>query len=183
MMFFTECIIVAYSIILLGFISFFIKEEYASSVLSFSLNNYSQIMISGIIFSLSFLDNFNYISETNCFTKDYFSTFFQTVLTFTILYVIFASKQYISIRLSYQQEYELLIIIAFIGLLLVCFSSNLLIVYLAIELQSLIFYTLSAFQKNSEFSGEAGLKYFVLGSFSSGFLLFGFANIYLFTSA
>jgi len=140
-------------------------------------------MISGIIFSLSFLDNFNYISETNCFTKDYFSTFFQTVLTFTILYVIFASKQYISIRLSYQQEYELLIIIAFIGLLLVCFSSNLLIVYLAIELQSLIFYTLSAFQKNSEFSGEAGLKYFVLGSFSSGFLLFGFANIYLFTSA
>ena len=39
------------------------------------------------------------------------------------------------------------------------------------------------FQNNSEFSGEAGLKYFILGSFSSGFLLFGFSQIYLFTSS
>jgi NADH-quinone oxidoreductase subunit N len=181
-MFFTEFIIFVYSVTLLGFISFFIKEEYAFSLLSLSFNNYSQILLSGLIFSLSFFDNFSFITETNCFSKDCFSLFFQTLLTFSLLYVIFVSRQYVSIRLSYQQEYELLIMISFIGLLLLCFSSNLLIVYLAIELQSLVFYTLSAFQKSSEFSGEAGLKYFILGSFSSGFLLFGFANVYLFTS-
>lgn len=182
-MFFTEFIVVFYSIFLLGYISFFIKAEYSSSVISYSLNNFSQIVITSLILSLSFLDNFNFVSFSNCFHKDAFSFFFQTILVLSLLSVVFLTKQYISTRLSFRQEYELLVILSFVGLLLLCFSSNLLIVYLAIELQSLVFYTLSSFQKNSEFSGEAGLKYFVLGSFSSGFLLFGFANIYLFTSA
>ena len=53
--------------------------------------------------------------------------------------------------------------------------------YLAIELQSLCFYVLAAFKRNSEFSTEAGLKYFVLGAFSSGVLLFGCSLIYGFT--
>jgi len=50
---------------------------------------------------------------------------------------------------------------------------------MAIELQSLAFYVLSTLKKNSELSNEAGLKYFVLGSFSSCFLLLGFSLIYL----
>jgi NADH-quinone oxidoreductase subunit N len=50
---------------------------------------------------------------------------------------------------------------------------------MAIELQSLAFYVLATFRRNSEFSNEAGLKYFVLGSFSSCFLLFGFSLLYL----
>lgn len=53
--------------------------------------------------------------------------------------------------------------------------------YLAIELQSLSFYVLAAFQRNNEFSTEAGLKYFVLGALSSGLLLFGESIIYGFT--
>jgi proton-translocating NADH-quinone oxidoreductase chain N len=53
--------------------------------------------------------------------------------------------------------------------------------YLAIELQSFCSYILSSFKRNSEFSAEAGLKYFVLGAFSSGFLLFGCSLIYGFT--
>jgi len=53
--------------------------------------------------------------------------------------------------------------------------------YLAIELQSFCSYILSAFKRNSEFSAEAGLKYFILGAFSSGFLLFGCSLIYGFT--
>ena len=52
-------------------------------------------------------------------------------------------------------------------------------VYLAIELQSLSFYVLATFNRNSEFCNEAGIKYFVLGSFASGLLLFGFSLIYL----
>jgi NADH:ubiquinone oxidoreductase subunit 2 (subunit N) len=49
---------------------------------------------------------------------------------------------------------------------------------LAIELQSLCFYVLATFNKNSEYCAEAGLKYFVLGAFSSGLLLFGFTLFY-----
>ena len=109
-MFFIEFIILSYVILLLGFISFFIKNEYSSSVLSFSLNNYSQIILVSLIFALGFMDNINYISITDCFKKDCFSFFFQGILTFTTLYVIIVSKQYVSFRLSFQQEYEILII-------------------------------------------------------------------------
>jgi len=50
--------------------------------------------------------------------------------------------------------------------------------YLAIELQSLSFYVIAAFQRNNEFSAEAGLKYFILGALSSGLLLFGESILY-----
>lgn len=50
---------------------------------------------------------------------------------------------------------------------------DLIVMYLAIELQSLCFYVIAASKRDSEFSTEAGLKYFILGAFSSGILLFG----------
>lgn len=57
-------------------------------------------------------------------------------------------------------------------------SCDLLLIYLVIELQSLSFYVLASFKRSSEFSTEAGLKYFILGAFSSAFLLFGCSLIY-----
>jgi NADH-quinone oxidoreductase subunit N len=64
-----------------------------------------------------------------------------------------------------------------LGLLNIC--NDFLLFYLAIELQSLAFYVLATFKRNSEYSIEAGLKYFVLGAFSSGLLLFGFSSIFI----
>jgi NADH-quinone oxidoreductase subunit N len=66
-----------------------------------------------------------------------------------------------------------------LGLLLLNCCDDFLMLYLAIELQSLCFYVLATFQKNSDYSSEAGLKYFVLGAFSSGLLLFGITLIYI----
>jgi NADH-quinone oxidoreductase subunit N len=51
--------------------------------------------------------------------------------------------------------------------------------YLAIELQSLAFYVFASFLRNSEYSTEAGLKYFLFGAVISCFLLLGFSLIYL----
>jgi len=55
---------------------------------------------------------------------------------------------------------------------------DLLSTYILIEFQSLIFYILASFKRNSEFSTEAGIKYFILGALSSGLLLFGFSILY-----
>jgi NADH-quinone oxidoreductase subunit N len=60
-----------------------------------------------------------------------------------------------------------------------CFADDFLIFYLAIEFQSLAFYILATFNRNSEFSIEAGMKYFIFGAIISCFLLFGFSLIYL----
>jgi proton-translocating NADH-quinone oxidoreductase chain N len=78
-------------------------------------------------------------------------------------------------------EYFILVLLATLGLCLILSANDLLSMYLAIELQSLSLYLLAAFKKNSAFSTEAGLKYFILGAFSSGLLLFGSSLLYGFT--
>jgi NADH-quinone oxidoreductase subunit N len=63
---------------------------------------------------------------------------------------------------------------------MICFISayDFVSFYLALELQSLSFYILASFKKDSAFSTESGLKYFILGALSSGFLLFGMSLVY-----
>nr|YP_004062230.1 NADH dehydrogenase subunit 2 [Plocamiocolax pulvinata]ADR03246.1 NADH dehydrogenase subunit 2 [Plocamiocolax pulvinata] len=75
-------------------------------------------------------------------------------------------------------EYWVLILFSVIGILFVIKSYDFLSIYLSIEFQSLIFYILASINRSSEFSTEAGLKYFILGAFSSAFLLLGFSIIY-----
>lgn len=75
-------------------------------------------------------------------------------------------------------EYWILILLAISAILLILQAYDLLTMYLTIEFQSLIFYILASFKRTSEFSTEAGLKYFVLGAFSSALLLFGSSLIY-----
>src|SRR5690606_21189096 len=60
-------------------------------------------------------------------------------------------------------------------------ASNMLSLYLGLELQSLALYVLAAFNRDSVRSTEAGLKYFVLGSLSSGMLLYGISLVYGYT--
>jgi NADH:ubiquinone oxidoreductase subunit 2 (subunit N) len=60
-------------------------------------------------------------------------------------------------------------------------SNDLLSLFFIVELQSLTFYILVASKQTSSFSTESGLKYFILGCFSSGIILFGISLIYGFT--
>jgi len=75
-------------------------------------------------------------------------------------------------------EYIILILFAIFGLILLCSSNDLLTSYLAIEIQSLSFYLLAAYKRNSIFSTESGLKYFILGALSSSLFLLGSSLIY-----
>jgi NADH-quinone oxidoreductase subunit N len=75
-------------------------------------------------------------------------------------------------------EYTILILLSIQGTSLVLMSMNLFGIYIALELQNLCFYVLASLKRYSNFSTEAGLKYFLLGSFSSSLLLFGISLIY-----
>lgn len=75
-------------------------------------------------------------------------------------------------------EYLLFILFSVFGLFLLCSANDFLTAYLAIEVQSLSFYVLAAFNKKSTFSADAGIKYFILGSFASSLFLFGISLIY-----
>jgi proton-translocating NADH-quinone oxidoreductase chain N len=78
-------------------------------------------------------------------------------------------------------EYLLLMVLACTGMILLISSYDLIVVYLAIEFQSFCLYIMAALKRTSEFSTEGGLKYFILGAFSSGLLLFGCSLVYGFT--
>lgn len=75
-------------------------------------------------------------------------------------------------------EFPLLVMIAVWGMFLVISSNDFFILFLGLEIQSLVFYILAGLRKFSNISIEASLKYFILGSFSSCLILFGISVIY-----
>ena len=77
-------------------------------------------------------------------------------------------------------EYFSLYFLSLLGILLLINTYDLISAYLVIELQALAFYILACFKRTSSFSTEAGLKYFILGSFISGLFLLGSFLIYAF---
>ena len=103
------------------------------------------------------------------------------VLVFSSALIILLGNESTYKDKMYDFEYSQLILLSTLGMMFVIGSSDLLMLYLGIELLSLSLYVLAAIKRNREHSTEAGLKYFLLGALSSGLLLFGMALIYAFT--
>ncbi len=80
-----------------------------------------------------------------------------------------------------RAEYPVLVLFAALGMSIMVSAGNLMTLYIGLELNSLAAYVLAAFLRADQRSGEAGLKYFVLGALASGILLFGMSLIYGFT--
>jgi NADH-ubiquinone oxidoreductase chain 2 len=78
-------------------------------------------------------------------------------------------------------EYSLILLFSVLGATLLISSSDLISMYLSIELQSFAVYLLAAIYRDSESATAAGLKYFLLGGLSSCFILLGAALIYSYT--
>lgn len=104
-------------------------------------------------------------------------TFQAGILVITALSLWLGMGYCVRTRLN-AYEYVVLVLLATSGMMLLVGSQDLLGLYLAIELQSLCMYVLAAYARYSEFAVEAGLKYFVLGAFSSGLLLYGASLLY-----
>ena len=77
-----------------------------------------------------------------------------------------------------RPEFSMVILISIIGMMLMVSSNDLLSLFVSIELQSLALYILVSFSKEDFNSSEAGVKYFVIGSFSTCIFLFGSSLIY-----
>nr|QOZ41747.1 Nad2 [Prototheca wickerhamii] len=117
----------------------------------------------------------------NTLVVDDWTQFVKIVALLSSACVVAMSLQYIKTERLNAFEALILIIFAVSSMLFLTSSADFISLYLAIELQSLSFYVLAALKRNSEFSTEAGLKYFLLGAFSSGLLLFGMSLIYGYT--
>jgi NADH-quinone oxidoreductase subunit N len=79
---------------------------------------------------------------------------------------------------QHVSEYLALILLATVSMMFLVSTQNLLLIFISFELLSLSLYILTAFNKGSERSAEAALKYFLFGGISAAFLLFGFSLLY-----
>jgi len=108
----------------------------------------------------------------------FYNQSFLIIFLLASVFVISVTRVYTSSRNIAKFEYDLLFSFVFLGSTCLCFAGDFLQVYLAIELQSLCLYVFANFNRNSEFSTESGLKYFIFGAIISCFLLFGFFLLY-----
>jgi len=91
------------------------------------------------------------------------------------------SLDYLTLEKQQKFEYGALFLLATLGMLMLISASDLIALYLGLELMSLPLYVIAASNRENLRSTEAGLKYFVLGALSSGMLLYGASLIYGFT--
>jgi len=92
--------------------------------------------------------------------------------------VLLLSKEYFSAISSNVAEYYCLILFSLTGALMVCSYHNFAMLFVGIEVMSVALYILVGIRKRDFSSNEAALKYFLMGAFSTGFLLFGITLIY-----
>jgi NADH-quinone oxidoreductase subunit N len=112
------------------------------------------------------------------YALDGFSLFFKVLFLLVVALTILISPRYLLIEEIPAGEYYALILFSTIGMMMMAAGMDLLAIYLGLELMSLAIYALAGFVKRNPKSIEAALKYFLMGSFSSGILLYGLALLY-----
>jgi len=110
--------------------------------------------------------------------SDPFSSFLSMIFLVTGILSVLLSINYLRANGIKRQEYYYLMLFSISGMMLMGMANDLILVFLALELLSIPLYVLAAFGRPRQDSEEAAMKYFLLGAFASGFLLFGIALIY-----
>ncbi len=109
---------------------------------------------------------------------DKLGLFFDGLFVLVAVFVAFLSIDYFEKKESHKVELYGFIALAVFGMMVLASATNLITFYLGLETMSISFYILAGFLREHRNSVEASLKYFLLGAFSSSFLLFGMALLY-----
>lgn len=109
---------------------------------------------------------------------DHFAVAFSVICVVLTALVLLLSKDYFDKSSPHVAEYYALILFSLTGAVLVVSFHNLAMLFIGIEIMSVALYILAGIRKKDFASNEAALKYFLMGAFSTGFLLFGIALLY-----
>ncbi len=120
---------------------------------------------------------------SGAFIVDGFGRFMKLLILGGSAASILLSFDYLRQKRMQRFEFPVLVLLAAVGMMMMVSASDLIALYLGLELQSLSLYVLAAIRRDDTRSSEAGLKYFVLGALSSGMLLYGASLLYGTTGA
>jgi NADH-quinone oxidoreductase subunit N len=112
------------------------------------------------------------------FVSDAFAQFMKALVLIGSATAIIMAIRYNEDEAIGRFEFPVLVLLATTGMMVMISANDLVTLYVGLELQNLALYVVASFNRDSVRSSEAGLKYFVLGGLSSGFLLYGISLVY-----
>jgi NADH-quinone oxidoreductase subunit N len=118
------------------------------------------------------------VGEAGMIAVDPFRLFANWVLLLGAALTILISFAYVYRQRLQAGEFYGLILLATAGMMFMTAARDLIVIFLGLEVMSIAVYALTAFNRRDRRSAEAGLKYFLLGAFATGFLLYGIALVY-----
>jgi NADH-quinone oxidoreductase subunit N len=107
-----------------------------------------------------------------------FTVFFHVLICGVVLAALLLSLDTLPEQSHHQGEYYALVVFGAVGMCLLTAAVELLVVFIALEISSISTYVLAGYRKQTGRGPEAAIKYFLLGSFATGFLLYGIALIF-----
>ncbi len=143
--------------------------------------NTSYLLVLALLFTLLLVVHNPLVSSSvfnGVFIVDWLSIVAKISILISSIGCLLISSGYVKTYRINNFEYFVIVALAVLGQLILVSSADFLTAYLALEIQSFAFYIMAAFKRDSAYSTEAGLKYFLLGSFSSTLLLFGVSLLY-----
>jgi NADH-quinone oxidoreductase subunit N len=136
-----------------------------------------------VTIAIAFATSFGLLGAQNvtfsgALIADNYTAFFYIVILLAAAVIVLMSLDYVAEEGLPGAEYYALVLFATAGMMLMAAAGDLIIIFLGLETMSISVYVLAGLARTDARSNEAALKYFLLGAFSTGFLLYGIALIY-----
>jgi NADH-quinone oxidoreductase subunit N len=122
------------------------------------------------------------LGQSTTFAVDHFSLFFKFLVVAVVGLVLLVSQDYVGRFAKYRGEYYALILLSAVGMMLLPATTELITIYVSLELATIPLVVLAAFLRDAR-STEAAMKFFVLAAISSALLLYGMVLVYGFTGS
>ena len=117
-------------------------------------------------------------SFSHLLVVDGYATFFRVLVLVIGILAVLLSYRYLEKEVAETSEYHALILFSVAGQCLMVAANDLIMIFIGLEISSIATYILAGYLRNDRRNNEAALKYFLLGSFATGFLLYGISIVY-----
>src|SRR5882724_5892604 len=115
---------------------------------------------------------------SNLLIVDGFATFFRVLVLCVGILSVLSSYRYLDREKAETSEYHALLLFSVVGQCLMVASNDLIMIFIGLEISSIASYILAGYLRDDKRNNESALKYFLLGSFATAFLLYGIAWTY-----
>jgi NADH-quinone oxidoreductase subunit N len=155
-----------------------VLEPLSTSAKRNGLAGLSLVGLFGALAAVIFANGFPGMSFSDLLVVDGFGTLFRVLVIAVGVLTVFSSNPFLNREGANSGEYYALVLFSIVGQCVMVTANDLIMVFIGLEISSISSYVLAGYLRDDKRANEAALKYFLLGSFATAFLLYGVALIY-----